>query len=184
DTRHAAVMAQAVEAGARIVNDVTALTGDPAALATVARLGVAVCLMHMNGDDPRTMQADPRYDCAPLDVYDQLAARVAACTSAGIEREHICIDPGIGFGKTAEHNAQILSALGLYLGVGLPVLLGVSRKSFVARLSKGEAAKDRLPGTLAAGLAGLDAGVHILRVHDVPETMQAMRVWQAIRAGG
>jgi dihydropteroate synthase len=183
DTRHAAVMAEAVEAGARIVNDVTALA-DPAALATVARLGVAVCLMHMQGDDPRTMQADPRYDCAPLDVFDVLAARIEACVGAGIARESLCVDPGIGFGKTPAHNAQVLACLGMYHGLGLPVLLGVSRKSFVARLSKGEPAKQRLPGTLAAELAGLGAGVQIVRVHDVPETIQAIRVWEAIGQGG
>ena len=183
DTRHARVMEAAVAAGAKIINDVTALAGDPESLAVAARSGADLCLMHMQGDDPRTMQASPSYDCAPLDVYDGLAKRVAACEAAGIDRARICIDPGIGFGKTPEHNAQILGSLALLHGLGLPVLLGVSRKSFVARLSKGEAAKDRLPGTLAANLAGLDAGMQILRVHDLPETMQALAVWRAMRAG-
>lgn len=184
DTRHAAVMAAAVESGARIVNDVTALSGDPAALSTVAASSAAVCLMHMGGGDFRTMQADPHYDCCPLDVHDALAARIAACQAAGIPPERIAVDPGIGFGKTVDHNAQILAALALYHGLGCPLLLGASRKSFVAHMSKGEPAKARLPGTLAAELAGLDAGVQILRVHDVPETVQAMRVWGAVRAGG
>ena len=184
DTRHARVMDSAVAAGARIINDVTALAGDPESLAVAARSGADLCLMHMRGDDPRTMQAAPRYDCAPLDVYDGLAERVAICEAAGIERARICVDPGIGFGKTPVHNAQILGSLSLLHGLGLPVLLGVSRKSFVAKLSKGEAARDRLPGTLAANLAGLDAGTQILRVHDVPETMQALAIWRAMRVGG
>jgi dihydropteroate synthase len=184
DTRHAAVMAAAVEAGAAIINDVTALSGDPASLAVAAQSGAAICLMHMLGDDPRTMQADPRYDCAPLDVYDALAERLAACELAGIPRARICLDPGIGFGKTIDHNAQVLACLALYHGQGCPLLLGVSRKSFVARLSRGEPASQRLPGTLAATLAGLNAGVQILRVHDVPETAQAVKVWEAVQRAG
>jgi dihydropteroate synthase len=182
DTRHARVMAAALEAGARMVNDVTALA-DPEALALVARTGAAVCLMHMQGE-PKTMQAAPSYACAPLDVYDMLADRVAACVAAGIPRQNICVDPGIGFGKTMRHNAEVLGALALYHGLGCPLLLGVSRKSFVAQMSRGEPARERLPGTLAAELSGLDAGAHLLRVHDVAETLQAMRVWQAIRCGG
>ena len=184
DTRHASVMAAAVAAGARIINDVTALAGDPDSLAVAARSGADICLMHMQGDDPRTMQAAPYYACAPLDVHDGLAGRVAACEAAGIDRSRICIDPGIGFGKTAEHNAQVLGSLALLHGLGLPVLLGVSRKSFVGALSRGEAARSRLPGTLAAELAGLDAGMQVLRVHDVPETVQAVAVWRAMRMGG
>ncbi|CAA7620895.1 Dihydropteroate synthase [Candidatus Terasakiella magnetica] len=184
DTRHARVMAAAVAAGARIINDVTALAGDPDAVAVAAESGADLCLMHMQGDDPRTMQADPRYACAPLDVYDGLAERLAVCAAAGIDRARIAVDPGIGFGKTPEHNAQILGTLALLHGLGCAILLGVSRKSFVARLSRGEEAKDRFPGTLAAELAGLDAGVQILRVHDVPETAQAIRIWSAMRAGG
>ena len=184
DTRHAAVMGAAVEAGAAIINDVTGLLGDPGSLAVAARSGAAICVMHMQGDDPRTMQADPRYDCAPLEVYDHLAGLVARCEAAGIARARLCVDPGIGFGKTAEHNAQILGSLALLHGLGCPVLLGVSRKSFVARLSRDEPATDRLPGTLAAELAGLEAGMQVLRVHDVPETVQALRIWEALRGGG
>lgn len=184
DTRHAAIMGAAVEAGARIINDVTALLGDPDSLSVAARSGADLCLMHMQGDDPRTMQAAPVYDCAPLDVFDHLAGRVRECEAAGIPRDRICLDPGIGFGKTPEHCAQILGSLALLHGLGLPLLLGVSRKSFVARLSRGEAASARLPGTLAANLAGLDAGYQILRVHDVPETVQAVAIWTAMRLGG
>ncbi|WP_237051505.1 dihydropteroate synthase [Magnetospirillum sp. ME-1] len=183
DTRHAAIMGAAVEAGARIINDVTALLGEPESLAVAARSGADLCLMHMQGDDPRTMQAAPVYASAPLDVFDHLAGRVRACEAAGISRDRICLDPGIGFGKTPEHCAQILGSLALLHGLGLPLLLGVSRKSFVARLSKGEAALARLPGTMAANLAGLDAGYQVLRVHDVAETVQALTVWTAMRQG-
>ncbi|MFD2233181.1 dihydropteroate synthase [Phaeospirillum tilakii] len=183
DTRHARVMDSAVAAGARIINDVTALTGDPDSLRVAAASGAALCLMHMQGDDPRTMQADPHYDCAPLDVADHLAERIAAAEAAGIDRARICLDPGIGFGKTTEHNAQVLAALPLLHGFGCPLLLGVSRKRFIAALSADEPPRQRLPGTLAANLAGLDAGVQILRVHDVAETCQALRVWQGMRGG-
>jgi dihydropteroate synthase len=184
DTRHASVMGRAVEAGARIINDVTALAGDPDSLRVAAKSGADLCLMHMQGDDPRTMQAAPHYDCAPLDVFDHLAERVKVCVAAGIAPERICLDPGIGFGKTADHCAQVLGSLALLHGLGLPLLLGVSRKSFVARLSKDEAASARLPGTLAANLAGLDAGYQVLRVHDVAETAQAIAIWKAMRTGG
>jgi len=182
DTRRAAVMSAAAAAGARIVNDIAALR-EPGALEAAAAGGAAVCLMHMLGE-PGTMQDDPRYDCAPLDVYAFLAERLAAAEAAGIPRARIAVDPGIGFGKTTEHNAQILGALALYHGLGCPLLLGVSRKRFVAALSAGEPPKSRLPGSLAAALAGLDAGAQILRVHDVPETVQAVKVWRAMRAGG
>ncbi len=178
DTRNTEVMAEAVAAGARVVNDVSALEG-PGALAAASASGAAVCLMHMRGE-PRTMQADPVYDCAPLDILDYLAGRVAACEAAGIPRDHIAVDPGIGFGKTADHNAQVLASLSLYHGLGCPVLLGASRKSFIARLSRGEAAKDRLAGTIAATMAGLAQGVQIHRVHDVAATRQAVAVWRAV----
>ncbi len=183
DTRRARVMAAALDAGARIVNDVTALAGDSDSLALVAARQVPVVLMHMRGE-PRTMQADPSYDDAPRDVYDALAERVAACEAAGIARARIAVDPGIGFGKTAAHNLQILDHMALYQGLGCAVLLGVSRKSFIGKLSTGEPAKGRLPGSLAAALAGLERGVQIVRTHDVAETMQAIAVWRAIGAVG
>ena len=180
DTRRAGVMRAVVARGARIVNDIAALRepGSPAAAG-----GASVCLMHMAGE-PGTMQDDPRYQCAPLEVYDFLAERVAAAEAAGFPRGEIAVDPGIGFGKSPEHNAQILGSLALYHGLGCAVLLGVSRKRFVAAFSRGEPPRRRLPGSLAAALAGLDAGVQILRVHDVAETVQAVRVWRAVRAGG
>lgn len=181
DTRHAAVMAGAMAAGARIINDITALEGDPDALAVAARTEAALCLMHMQGQ-PQTMQSDPVYECAPLDVYDYLADRIAVCEAAGIPRDRIASDVGIGFGKTTDHNMQLLTTLALHHGLGCPILLGASRKTFVAKLSRGEPPRDRLGGTLAAHLAGLDAGAQIIRVHDVVETAQAVRVWRAMKA--
>ncbi|MFQ6018170.1 MAG: dihydropteroate synthase [Kiloniellaceae bacterium] len=181
DTCHARVMAEALAAGARIVNDVTALVGDPRSLSVAAEAEVPVVLMHMQGD-PRTMQVDPTYDDAPLDVFDFLAARVEACEAAGIRRARVAVDPGIGFGKTLDHNLQILDQLALYQGLGCPVLLGVSRKSFISRLSRGEPPKGRVPGSLAAAIAGLERGVQIIRAHDVAETVQAITIWRAITA--
>jgi dihydropteroate synthase len=183
DTRRARVMAAALDAGAGIINDVTAITGDPDGLALVAERGVPVVLMHMRGE-PQTMQQDPTYDDAPLDIYDFLAARVAVCEAAGIARARIAVDPGIGFGKTVEHNLQILDRMALYQGLGCAVLLGVSRKNFIGRLSRSEPPKARGPGSLAAALIGLDRGVQIVRVHDVAETMQAIAVWRAVEASG
>jgi dihydropteroate synthase len=182
DTRHARVMEAAVAAGARIINDVTALTGDPDSLRVAGRSGAGVVLMHMQGE-PRTMQANPRYREAALDLYDYFAERLDAAEAAGLPRRHIAIDPGIGFGKAIAHNQDILNRLALLQGLGCPILLGVSRKSFVARLSRGEDAAHRLPGSLAAALWGLSTGVQMLRVHDVPETAQARAVWQALAAG-
>ncbi len=181
DTRHARVMEAALDGGAVIINDVTALTGDPQSMGVAVGRGAPVILMHMQGD-PRTMQDEPRYEDAALDVYDYLAGRVAACEAAGVERMRIAVDPGIGFGKTADHNIEILHRLALYHGLGCALVLGVSRKSFIARLSRGEAPNQRLAGSLAAALAAVAQGVHILRVHDVAETRQALGVWSAIDA--
>jgi len=179
DTRHASVMRAALAAGAGIINDVTALTGDPDSLAAAAESDAPVVLMHMRGE-PRTMQTAPDYDDAPLDVCDHLAGRIEACVAAGIARDRITVDPGIGFGKTVEHNTEILRKLAVFHGLGCPLLIGVSRKSFIGALSRGERAKDRLGGSLAAGLAALSQGAQILRVHDVAETRQAMAVWRAV----
>ncbi len=179
DTRHAAIMRAAVAAGARVINDITALSGDPDSLAVAAETDVPVVLMHMQGQ-PQTMQRDPRYDNAALDIYDYLAARLEACIDAGIAEDRLIVDPGIGFGKTLTHNLQVLEQIALFQGLGCPVLLGASRKSFIAKLSHGEPAKERLPGSLAAILFALQRGVQILRVHDVAETVQAVSVWQAM----
>jgi dihydropteroate synthase len=179
DTRRAAVMAAAVAAGARMINDISALRHDPESLAAAGASGLPVVLMHSQGE-PATMQVQPSYAIAPLDVFDHLAGRVVAWTAAGFDRSRLLIDPGIGFGKTVEHNLEILSRLGLYLGLGLPILLGVSRKSFIGRLAGGAPAEDRLPGSLAAAVHGLAAGAAVLRVHDVAAMQQAVAIWQAM----
>lgn len=179
DSRHAAVMRAAVAAGAAIVNDVTALTGDPAGLETVAELKVPVILMHMQGE-PRTMQADPRYDDVVAEVRDYLAGRAAACEAAGIAPRDIALDPGIGFGKTVEHNLALLRHLDAIAALGYPVLVGASRKSFIGKLSRGESPKERLGGSLAIALAAAERGAAILRVHDVAETAQALELWRAV----
>ena len=181
DTRRAAVMEAALAAGARIVNDISALGHDAEARAVVARHGAWAVLAHMQGT-PETMQRGPRYDDASLDVFDALAACVAAAEAAGIPRGRIIVDPGIGFGKRARHNLEILRDCALFHGLGCPLLIGVSRKSFIGRLSAGEAPRARLPGSLAAGLHALGEGAHILRVHDVAETRQALAMWRGIRA--
>jgi dihydropteroate synthase len=180
DTRHAGVMRAAVAAGAALINDVGALAGEHS-LATAAELGVPIVLMHGTAHadraiDPRTMQNDPRYEDVVLDVYAYLEARVAACEAAGIARDKLIVDPGIGFAKTPAHNAALLEALTLFHGLGCPVLMGVSRKSFIARFSSGEPADQRLPGSLAAAQWCVAQGVQILRVHDVAETRQALAV--------
>jgi dihydropteroate synthase len=181
DTRRPKVMAAALDAGAAIVNDITALSGDPRSLPLVAERGAAVVLMHMQGE-PRTMQLNPRYEDAARDVQAWLSARLDACLGAGIPRERIALDPGIGFGKTLGHNLRVLVRLDLYRPLGCALLIGVSRKSFIARLSGDEAVQDRLAGSLAAGLAAVAQGAHILRVHDVEATLQALNVWCAIYA--
>ena len=181
DTRHADVMRAALAAGAAIINDVTALTDDPDSMSVVAESGAPVILMHMKGE-PRSMQAAPDYADAPLDVYDYLAGRIEACVAAGIARHQITVDPGIGFGKTVDHNAEILRHTALFHGLGCPILIGVSRKSFIGVLSRGEPAKDRLGGSLAAGLVALSQGAQMLRMHDIAQTHQAVKVWRAVTA--
>jgi dihydropteroate synthase len=180
DTRKAAVAEAALEAGANIWNDVTALSEDPAALDTAARLGVPVILMHMQGQ-PQTMQDDPRYGNVVAEVCSYLAERAHLAMAAGVAREAISLDPGIGFGKTLNHNLALLSNLDGLKALGFPVVLGVSRKRFIQGLDPSAgSAKDRLGGSIAAALAGARAGVDVLRVHDVGQTAQALAVWQAI----
>ncbi len=181
DTRKAAVMRAALAAGARMVNDVSALSWDAGAAEAASGAG-AVCLMHALGD-PKTMQDNPVYEDVLLDVYDWLDARIAGAEAAGIARSRIIVDPGIGFGKTLAHNLALLRRLSLFRTLGCAVLLGVSRKGFIGRLSGQSEPALRAPGSIAAGLAGLAQGVQILRVHDVAETVQAVRVWQAIAVG-
>jgi len=179
DTRHGAVMEAALAKGARIVNDVSALTGDRASRAIVARAGAAIVLMHMKGE-PGTMQNEPVYADAPLEVAAYLAERIADCTAAGIAADRIVVDPGIGFGKRKAHNLEILERLALLHALGRGILLGVSRKSLIGALTNIVAPKERLGGSLAGALYGLSQGVNILRVHDVAATRQAVAVWQGI----
>jgi dihydropteroate synthase len=179
DSRKAVVMRAAIAAGARMINDISALRHDPESLATVGASGLPVVLMHSQGE-PATMQAQPTYEDAALDVFDHLAQRVETWTAAGLDRSRLLVDPGIGFGKTIDHNLEILNQLGLYLSLGLPLLLGVSRKSFIGRLAGGVPPADRLPGSLAAAIHGVAAGVAVLRVHDVAATQQALAVWRAL----
>lgn len=180
DTRKSAVMQDALARGARIVNDVSGLTHDDASAATIADAGAPVILMHAAGD-PKTMQDAPHYGHVLLDIYDWLGARIEAAVTAGIARDRIIIDPGIGFGKSVRHNLDILNGLPLFHGLGVPILLGASRKRFIGALA-GEAPVDqRLGGSLAILTAALAAGVQIVRVHDVPESVQAMKIWRGLR---
>jgi dihydropteroate synthase len=182
DTRKAAVATAAFDAGARILNDVTALRFDPTMAAKAAEAAVPVILMH-SIDTPATMQDDPRYDDVLLDVYDALAERLLAAEAAGIARDRLAIDPGIGFGKTLEHNLALLARLSLFHGLGVPVLLGASRKRFIGTLGAEAEAARRMPGSLAVALAGVAQGMQMIRVHDVAETRQALRLWQAATKG-
>jgi dihydropteroate synthase len=185
DTRNAEVMRRAADAGARLVNDVSALGHDPQSLKVAAATGLPVVLMHALGD-PRTMQDRPRYDDVVLDVYDALEARIAACEQAGIPRARLIADPGIGFGKTLAHNLALMGCLSIFHGLGCAVMLGASRKSFISRLTGAEADR-RLPGSLAAALLGAAQGVQVLRVHDVAATRQALAVWEGapgVASGG
>jgi dihydropteroate synthase len=178
DTRRSAVMIAAIDAGAAIINDITALAGDPASMGVIAESGASAVLMHMQGT-PETMQHAPDYLLASYDIFQWLDARVAACVAAGIPRGRIAVDPGIGFGKTDRHNMEILARAGLFHGTGCAVAVGVSRKSFIGRIAGIEDPKDRLPGTIAATLMALDRGVQIHRVHDVAATRQAIAIWNA-----
>jgi dihydropteroate synthase len=184
DTMKPAVACAAVAAGATMWNDVTALRHAPESLELAAQLGCEVVLMHMQGE-PRTMQAEPRYDDVAAEVAAFLAARAEAAIAAGVAREKIWLDPGVGFGKhMIRHNLPLLAGLEAIVALGFPVLLGVSRKSFIGRLD-GEAAPDqRLGGSIAGALWGAAAGVAAVRVHDVRETVQALRVWRAITEAG
>jgi len=179
DTRKAMVAAAALRAGATLVNDVSGLGFDPALGPLVAKSAVPLVLMHSQGT-PATMQDDPRYGDVLLDVYDALAAGLATAQAQGINRDKIVLDPGIGFGKTAAHNLALIRGVSILHGLGCPILLGASRKRFIGSIGGAEAAEARLPGSLAVALAGFAQGVQITRVHDVAETRQALRLWQAV----
>lgn len=182
DTRKADVALAALAAGAGIVNDVSALGFDGGMAGMVAQAAAPVILMHSQGD-PTTMQADPRYDDVLLDVYDFLAARIVLAEAAGIPRARLAVDPGIGFGKTLQHNLTLLNRLSLFHDLGLPVLLGASRKRFIGTIGAEAEAARRVPGSLAVALAGVGQGMQMIRVHDVDETRQALSLWQAVTRG-
>ena len=180
DTRKAPVAAEALEAGANLVNDVSGFTHDLALAPLVAQAGAPVCIMHAQGD-PKTMQDEPKYNNVLLDVYDFLENQISRLEDIGIQRDQIVLDPGIGFGKTLEHNLAILRGIALFHGLGCPILLGVSRKSMIGTIGKEPQASARGSGSIAVGLAALAQGVQFLRVHDVAATAQAVRLWQAVR---
>ncbi len=184
DTMKPAVARAAMAAGAVIWNDVTALTFSAESPAVAADLGCGVILMHMQGS-PADMQDDPRYGDVALEVAAYLKARAEAAMAAGVRREAIWIDPGLGFGKTAAHSLALLGQIGRVTGLGFPVVLGASRKSFIGRVDgAARPADDRLGGSLAAALTGARAGVAVVRVHDVRQTLQALAVQAAIAAAG
>jgi dihydropteroate synthase len=178
DTSKAAVAAAAIEAGAAIVNDVTALRGDAEMAGVCAEQGVGVVLMHMPGD-PRTMQDDPRYDDVVDDVKGFLAARIECAIDAGVVEERIWVDPGIGFGKTLEHNLELLRRLRELRELGRPLVIGTSRKSFIGNVD-GSAVEDRIGGTIASSVLAATEGADVLRVHDVAEMAQALQVAAAV----
>lgn len=182
DTRKAAVARAAHSAGASIVNDVAGFAFDPELAPYCSKAGLPVIVMHAQGT-PADMQKDPRYDHVALDVYDFLQSRVTALEELGIPRAHIVVDPGIGFGKTLEHNLTLLQNLSLFHGLGCPVLLGASRKRFIGALGGKPDARQRAPGSIGVALAALAQGVQMLRIHDVGATCEAMRLWWAATFG-
>ena len=180
DTSKAAVAEAAVAAGAEVINDVTGLQGDRRMLRVAADAGVGVCVMHTQGT-PQTMQDDPRYGDVVAEVRDYLIQRREACVGAGIAADSICLDPGIGFGKTHEHNLALIRAVDQFAQLGSPILIGHSRKGFIGRVL-GDKQADPAAGTLGVSLAVAAAGAHVIRVHDVKLTVQALRLFRA--AGG
>jgi dihydropteroate synthase len=180
DTSKPEVMQAAIDAGAGMINDVRALAA-PGALQVVARADVAVCLMHMQGE-PASMQQRPAYDDVVTEVVAFLRQRVEDCRLGGIGADRVLVDPGFGFGKTIAHNLELLRRLAEVVAIGLPVLVGLSRKSMLARLT-GRAPGERVAGSVALALLAVQAGARIVRVHDVPETVDALKVWTAVSGG-
>ncbi len=178
DTRKADVAKSALDAGAMMFNDVTALQYDVQSLPLIQQEQPFVCLMH-SPSDPKTMQDNPVYADVLLDIYDYLEERVATCVAAGLPKNRIVVDPGIGFGKTLDHNLRLIRGLSLFHGLGCPVLLGASRKRFIGTLGNAQEPADRVHGSIAIGLEGLRQGVQFLRVHDIWQTRQAINLWQA-----
>jgi len=183
DTSKASVARRALELGAEMVNDVTALRGDPELAGVVAERGAYVCLMHMRGD-PRTMQAAPRYDDVVAEVFAFLEERVAFAASQGIAEERICVDPGIGFGKTADQNLELVRRLDALAVLGRPIVVGLSRKSTLARvLGDPEAKVSTASASVGGAVAAFERGAWMLRVHDVRETVEALAVAAAVERG-
>jgi len=182
DTTHAAVAEAALDAGAVLVNDVSAGREDPDLLGLAADRGAAVCLMHMRGQ-PRDMQDRPVYADVVAEVCAFLEDRMAAAVRAGVPEEHLLLDPGIGFGKTLEHNLALLAGLPAVVALGRPVVVGASRKGMIGLLT-GRPVEGRLAGSLAAALSAVGGGASVVRVHDVPDTVDALRVWSAVTEAG
>ena len=182
DTRHAEVMTRACDAGATIINDVNGLRGE-GALAAAAAAAVPVIIMHMKGT-PETMQDDPVYGFAPVEIFEFLEERLSAAEAAGIPRHRLAVDPGFGFGKTVAHNMELMGWSALFHGLGVPILIGASRKSSIARISAGEDADHRLAGSLVLAMQGVAQGCQLLRVHDVADTRQALAVQMALAQAG
>jgi dihydropteroate synthase len=179
DTRKASVMRAALKAGAAIINDVSALTHDPGAMAAMAEVDCPVVLMHAQGD-PKTMQLNPSYENVALDVFDFLHERIEACVAAGIAKSRLIADPGLGFGKTFHHNVDLLNQFTLFHGLGVPLLMGLSRKGFVGALTGEKLAANRVHGSVGGAVWSALNGAHILRVHDVKGTVEALAVaWAA-----
>ena len=179
DTRHAQTMAEALDAGASIVNDISALSFDAESAAVVAARRCPVILMHMRGT-PETMMGLAQYSDVVAEVAAELAVRLAAAQKAGIRREAIAIDPGFGFAKHPPHSLALLRGMAQLTTLGLPIVAGVSRKGFIGSTSGEPQPARRFPGSIAAGLFALSRGASVLRVHDVPETVQAVRMWHAL----
>jgi dihydropteroate synthase len=180
DTRKADVMTAAIAAGATLVNDVSALTYDQRSAEAVAKAGVPVVLMHHQGP-PETMQQDPRYDDVVIEVYEWLDDRIAAAVEAGIDRSRILVDIGFGFGKTVAHNLELMNGLAIFHSLGCPLVVGASRKRTIGALSNEAPADERLGGSLAFALKAVEQGAQVVRVHDVSETVQALKIWRGLR---
>ncbi|MGR3662740.1 MAG: dihydropteroate synthase [Paracoccaceae bacterium] len=183
DTRKSLVAASAVQAGANLINDVSACQFDPQLFDDAAKYDVPICLMHAPSG-PKTMQDAPEYQDVLLDVFDFLEARITRAIEVGIRPENIIIDPGLGFGKTLTHNLRLLQNISLFHALGYPILLGASRKRFIGTLGNAPETKQRMPGSVAVALAGIAQGVQIVRVHDIPETKQALTLWSAATGMG
>ena len=179
DTRNSLTMRFALEEGAQIINDVSALNHDSESINVIKFSKCFVILMHMQGN-PQTMQKNPKYKFAPNDVYNFLKKQIKRCEKNKISKSRIIVDPGIGFGKTSKHNIQILQNLNLFHKLGCCLLVGLSRKRFISDLSKKEKPIERIPGTIAANQFAMDQGVGIIRVHDIKEAMQAKLIWHAL----